>query len=122
MPTDGAVTPTVDRHQDPMIERRFEVNGFAITVSGSWACWGPADQETDGDNSLHVVTVVGTDDEQQIMDLAGRIGDQLTLRLGRGSRLLDYGVVSAASAWSEDQFVFLRYGRSLYRPVRKGPG
>ena len=113
-PIGQAATPAIDGHEDPNVEHHFEVNGLEATVSGSWACWGPADQDAAGDNSLHVATVVGADDEREIADLAGRIGDQLVPRLDRGSRLLDYGVVSAATAWSEDQLVFLRYSRTLY--------
>lgn len=122
VPTEQAATPTIDGHEDPSVEHHFHVNGLEITVSGSWACWGPADQDTAGDNSLHVVTVVDTHDDRTTADLAGRIGDQLATRLGRGSRLLDYGVVSAATAWSEHQLVFLRYGRTLYRSVANGQG
>lgn len=120
--TDGPATPTVDGHEDPSVEHRFELSGVEIIVSGSWACWSPADQDTDGDNSLHLVTVVGAKDDREAVDLAGRIGDKLVPRLGRGSRLLDYGVISAATTWSEDQLTFLRASTALYRPVETSQG
>lgn len=116
VPVDASGTPRLDGYDDASREHLVDVGGFAATISGSWACWGPAGQETDGDNSLHVVADVGARDRREVLDLAGRIGDALASRLGKGSRLLDYGIVSSATAWSEDQLTFLRYDERLYRP------
>lgn len=48
---------TVDGHTNPKIEGQLPAisNAHEGWVNGSWACWGTADQDTDGDNSLHVV-------------------------------------------------------------------
>lgn len=36
-------------------------------VSGSMGCWGPADQDTDGDNTLHVVVHFPRIDDQEVL-------------------------------------------------------
>lgn len=39
-------------HGQTKVEYRF---ADRFVVSGSWGCWGPDDQDTDGDDSLHVL-------------------------------------------------------------------
>lgn len=57
---DPDLRPTFDLHTDTEVE--YEIRLFMGPfppikgwVSGSWKCWGPADQATDGDESLHLV-------------------------------------------------------------------
>lgn len=80
---------------------------FRRFVSGSWACWGPADQDTDGDNTLHVLVDLAHDLSetgeyaplhQMRQELADLVGDE--------SRVRDYIVLSDAT-WSENQTVVL---------------
>lgn len=44
-------------HSDPTAEKEFLLRdiGQDVIVSGSWGCWGPADQATDGDSTLHIL-------------------------------------------------------------------
>lgn len=109
-------TPAVYGHEDPATELETEVLGHRAIVSGSWACWGPADQDTDGDQTLHVVVYVEGDEDEAIAAFSV-IGIALGEYMGRGSRLMDYGVISDADSWSEDQAIVLRDGGSLYIPV-----
>lgn len=55
----------VDDHTDPRVERQVTLpeplNLTEAVVSGSWGCWGPADQDTDGDQSLHVAVRCGVE-------------------------------------------------------------
>lgn len=97
---------TVDGHYDAEEEHPFLVDAnehgtFAGFVSGSWACWGPADQDSDGDESLHVLVVLGTGDKVT-PDLAEEVRGAVWDLLGRGSRLLDYALVTSAEDWSDD--------------------
>lgn len=47
---------TPRRHDDPSSETMlWRAPGVTAWVSGSWKCWGEQDQETEGDQSLHVV-------------------------------------------------------------------
>lgn len=45
-------------HEDTSTQIDFPVEVGSVwltaTVSGSWKCWGTADQTTDGDDTLHV--------------------------------------------------------------------
>lgn len=61
-------------------------------VSGSWACWGPFDQDVQGDKSLHVL--IQTDDDPTIeMCNSWRFMIMDALEDGDG-RLLPYAYIS----------------------------
>ena len=87
MPTQPGFTPSIYGHDDPaqsetlvdlswIDPKRVDPKAY---VSGSWACWGPDDQDTDGDNSLHVVVYV----TEVTSDLVGR-KNMYRLYLGAG--------------------------------------
>jgi hypothetical protein len=89
------------RNEHPFILKTFEHGGYSAFVSGSWKCWGPADQDTDGDNSLHVLVVLGTGDDPTNHALVNDIYTSLLGEIGLDSRLLDYAMVTTAEDWSE---------------------
>lgn len=101
----GAIRPKVSGHTERTIEHEIDLTfggtagpvpeGLRAFVSGSWACWGPADQETEGDDSLHVVfhTPEVTPEAVLIMwDM---------LRMDCDGRLLDYGVITWVENYSK---------------------
>lgn len=49
--------PRFRGYDNPNIEKEFTLRnlGQSVYVSGSWKCWGPADQLTDGDDTLHIL-------------------------------------------------------------------
>lgn len=110
LPTAPGFTPSIYGHDDPaqsetlvdlswIDPERVDPKAY---VSGSWACWGPDDQETDGDNSLHVVVYV----TEVTPDLARRLGMALEIGMSTESRLVDHAIVSA-SDWSQQSHVVL---------------
>lgn len=118
VPDEPTAVPAVDGHEDPTTELRITLAGHDAYVSGSWACWGPADQESDGDTTLHVVATVDVD-EDSLGDAVDSLRRSLDERVSRGSRLLDYVVVSD-EAWSENQAVILPGGSTLWIPLPQG--
>lgn len=111
LPTAPGFTPSIYGHDDPaqsetlvdlswIDPKRVDPKAY---VSGSWACWGPDDQDTDGDNSLHVVVYV----TEVTSDLVGRIGAALEIGLNSQSRLMDYVIVSDADNWSQQDYAVL---------------
>lgn len=82
-------------------------------VSGSWACWGTADQDTDGDDSLHVV--VGLDSLDN--DVVDKVRDWVRESMSKDCRLLDYSILSDYAEWSEQQAIVLANGSTEYIPV-----
>lgn len=67
-------------------------------VSGSWGCWGPADQETDGDESLHVVMIV--DDDVEVTARHIEIALKHLRNYTEGGYVLGYALVSTDD-WAE---------------------
>lgn len=51
--------PKFRGHSNPSEEKEILLRdiGETVYVSGSWKCWGPADQATDGDSTLHVLVI-----------------------------------------------------------------
>ena len=49
--------PRFRGYDNPNIEKEFTLPnlGQHVFVSGSWKCWGPADQFSDGDDTLHIL-------------------------------------------------------------------
>jgi hypothetical protein len=93
-------------HDDPSTEHAFLLTTYthgirSAFVSGSWGCWGPADQETDGDDSLHVLVVLGTDEKADVDLIQDALLSLVDLAVDFG-RVLDYAIVSSAEDWSED--------------------
>lgn len=102
---------------NPNVEHPFPFLGTTAYVSGSWACWGPADQETDGDDTLHVLVYVEAE-EDDLPEVAQRLGSVLEENyISEGSRLLDWGVVSDPEDFSDGQAIFTGKGSVLYVPV-----
>lgn len=99
----------IDGHGDPQDEREILLDTTAPTVyiSGSWACWGPADQDTDGDHSLHVVAYAPHLRPDRLLALRHRLSGLLHPE----SRLLDYAVVTTAEDWSEQVAVVTFIGQ-----------
>lgn len=64
-------------------------------ISGSWACWGPADQDSEGDDSLHILVQTNSLVAQDVLTLARSLGALLN-----GDRMLDYAIVSDCGDWS----------------------
>lgn len=105
-------TPRVHDHDDPEREHLFtlisDYHGVPLhaMVTGSWACWGPADQETDGDHTLHVVLAVAS------LDDVDDIRQSLVWHT-RGGRLLDHAVVTTED-WSHVTTLILFDSRGHY--------
>ena len=112
----------VDGHGDassehPFLLRTYTHGNRAAFVSGSWGCWGPADQDTDGDNSLHVLVVLGTDESATttlVQDILLTLCDQHT-----EGRVLDYAIVSSAEDWSAERAIatFVPSGQVYLTPT-----
>jgi hypothetical protein len=68
-----------------------------LEIEGSWKCWGTADQDTDGDNSLHLWFFVRTDVSVATLvyvhEAINRLAEQ------EGCRALDYAVITTED-WS----------------------
>lgn len=119
-----ADTVLVDNHEDASSEHPFLLHTYthgirSAFVSGSWGCWGPADQDTDGDNSLHVLLILGTGEEADavlVQDILLSLVDAHT-----EGRVLDYAVISTAEDWSEDRGVatFTPSGGVFLHPVKR---
>ena len=104
----------VNGYKDNTVERELvlppalEMKGDLAVVSGSWKCWGPADQGTDGDQSLHVVVrtrALGTagDDEGHLQS----IFDALTAMPGTHGRWMDYALISTDHDWSDMRYAVM---------------
>lgn len=78
---------SIDGHEGTRTEILLFSETVEAYVSGSWACWGPADQDTDGDQTLHVVAYCKGGE-------ARAVRERLVAKLGENSRLLDYVVVT----------------------------
>lgn len=101
-----------DFHSDPNVEVEILDHGFADTrvfISGSWGCWGPADQETDGDQSLHILVQTNRRDAPFIWG----IYEMLLQRIVSG-RPLDYGTITDGQDHSEQSAVFTLKGGAVY--------
>lgn len=136
-PDAGIEVPNVYGHDNPegLHERIHLGNGIGAMVetyvSGSWACWGPADNsewkdpDSDGDASIHIV--VNVPDHFQItpefvLALRWAIYDGDPSN-DANYRLLDHAVISDADDWSVQTHAVLFRGNpevSLYSINRKG--
>lgn len=96
---------------DTRNEYRLPLESVEAYVSGSWKCWGPANQDTEGDHSLHVVIYTsryGREDlknlRNAIMALPGTCGqtlpDPIISTVGNWSEPLAYNTVEN---WSDHQ-------------------
>lgn len=97
----------LDGHNDPNIEHQVTLPdvmvGDGVTkcfVSGSWGCWGPADQATDGDASLHVVYESDSISATRLADLHAFTHYSLPDEDSAPFRVLDYALVSTED-WVE---------------------
>lgn len=113
--------PSVDGHDDPAVEYPFglatSVGTLGAYVSGSWACWGPADQESDGDSSLHVV--VDVPDEQFSTDVVREAYRALRSRLADEDYLGD-AICVTTDDWSVTTHVLVSSGDQITAfPVSK---
>jgi hypothetical protein len=52
---DRPMNGDVDRSTETVLPLVWPLQGLEAFVSGSWKCWGPADQDTDGDDTIHVL-------------------------------------------------------------------
>lgn len=129
-PTAGFVKASVDDHDDPSVEHEILVPAGVIDagveaafVSGSWACWGPADQsgyddegnlveQSEGDNSLHLVFFT---DRIDALFLAS-LHFAATFLSGADdgeARVLDYAVVTDRADWSQQTHVVTFIGNPM---------
>lgn len=111
--------PSVNGYGNPTGDHPFDLDGLAATVSGSWACWGPDDQE-DGDVSLHVLVDVPYGDVDIDPEWLLRVRHSLAARINTGARLLDYAIVSERD-WSRQHYLARFVGSpdvALYRIER----
>ena len=136
-PLDGLSVPTVYGHSSPEglhepITLGYGMGALTAYVSGSWACWGPADNGYDpaegwgdGDPSIHIVVSVPDHiriTPEFLLDLrhaiyAGETGNSANYRL------LDYAVISDDQDWSVQTHTALFRGHpevSLHATHRKG--
>lgn len=97
---EASVNDWTDRDEEYAFALVTPVGPFRAFVSGSWACWGPDDQDTDGDGAtLHVAVYLDNEGPITIKQ-AEAIREGLWDTIGEGNRLLDYAVVSTHE-WSE---------------------
>lgn len=124
---DGALS--IVGHSDPEVEHEIDLTfggtagapptGLRAFISGSWGCWGPADQSSydakgslveasEGDRSLHVVFTMPSGMDPFAAESVLRVWDVLrTITVGR---LLDYAVTTDQGDWSAQQGVVLFRG------------
>ncbi len=100
---------SVDNHEDANEEHPFLLSTYthgirSAFISGSWGCWGPADQDTDGDNSLHVLVILG-EGEAASVDLVQDVLLSLHDTTNLTGRVLDYAIVSSAEDWSAERAI-----------------
>lgn len=100
---------SVDNYENASEEHPFLLHTYthgiySAFVSGSWGCWGPADQDTDGDNSLHVLVVLGASDTAD-SDLAQDVLLSLHDTVNLTGRVLDYAWITTAEDWAETRAV-----------------
>lgn len=89
--TDGSMR----LHDDPCVETMlWRAPGVTAWVSGSWACWGEQDQETEGDESLHVVVFTAEEPtEKQLDDFFEALRMDVDTGEGEGV-VLDYAFIT----------------------------
>lgn len=102
----------LDGHSDPSVEHEVDIpdvmrdSGIqSIWVTGSWACWGPADQGSEGDDSLHVVVL--TDhamDAQHVANLRSFVEFSLPDSGSGPVHVVDYAHVTTGD-WGEPTHV-----------------
>jgi len=104
-------------HNDPSTEVEVDLpavmsdSGIKIFISGSWDCWGPADQETDGDGySLHVLVQTPELSAKHVSDLRSFVEFGLPDEDSGQCSLLDYCYVTTDD-WSEITHVVLFGGK-----------
>jgi hypothetical protein len=90
-------------YSDRNHERHFrletrQAGSYTAFVSGSWKCWGPADQATDGDDSLHVV--VYPDNGQTIDEFLAQELTEALWASTRHGRVIDVALVTLDADWS----------------------
>jgi len=97
-------------HDDPAA--LFQVTP-RIAVVGSWKCWGLDDQDTDGDDTLHVLLAPVHDVPlvQQITAARALLAERVDV----GSRLLDYALITTTT-WSERVAVQVLDDRLYFDP------
>lgn len=100
-PVSADTSAVVNGHLDPTSEMeaqtRTEAHGVLTGyVSGSWACWGTHDQDTDGDDSLHYVVYT---DLPWTHDLARDLYD--SLRRTVAGNVLPYAWITTQEDWAE---------------------
>lgn len=64
-------------------------------VSGSWGCWGPDDQDSDGDQSLHVTVYLATMDAATLDLARAAVLDHVN-----AGDMLTWGTVTTSADWS----------------------
>jgi hypothetical protein len=110
---------SVAGHDDPEVEFPFVLDlqdrgGYAAFVSGSWQQWYKNRQAVDGDDSLHVVVVLGTN-EPASFDLAVAMRDAVVARTAGDARPMNMTVVTDSIDWQKYiQYIALPH----YKPVR----
>lgn len=93
----GHTDPRVDEEIPlPWMDRRF-ITDMHLFVSGSWKCWGPADQDGEGDDSLHLVVYTK---EMPSPDLIRGMHDHMLGDPTDVGWLLEWGTVTSAEDWS----------------------
>lgn len=102
--------PMVGGHWDAneeaeiMIAEIWAERGVKAYVSGSWSCWGPADQATDGDGiSLHVL--VNCDLHLKKSDYVFDILAMLRGLPATQGRWLDFALCGSFEDWSKIESV-----------------
>lgn len=96
------------RDQETMLWRSPDVTAW---VSGSWACWGPQNQDTEGDLSLHVkIYTPHIPTVNQLQAFWNSLWNNISK--GGNGRVIDYAIITGHGDNDPIQV-------ALYRPETK---
>lgn len=116
----GEAPAEFDEHDDQTVSKdvwfKTLVGPVNVQIDGSWKCWGTADQDSDGDDSLHLWMYVSPTVSTSIY---GIVHDEID-RLAResGSRALDYAILTDED-WSDVVAVYTFVGGTHRHEVRE---
>jgi len=92
------------------------VGPVSVQVEGSWKCWGTADQDTDGDNSLHLWMYVSPRVQPNILGIVWNELDRIARESGNAA--LDFAILTTED-WSEVEAVLTFRGGCFQYAVKE---
>lgn len=115
--------PSFMGHDDPNREAVFTgalpspFSACPLFVSGSWRCWGEHDQDTDGDESLHVMVYLRDPDVDRLDLLRAAVIGTVAF----AGEWLDWGTVTSSRDWSQTHAHWI-YDRGMTRLTKHVDG